>query len=115
MVEAAPFELAGVGTIPAVGTQYPDVAKMPARQWLGFAVPADTPKEITDKIDAAFVKSMKTSDIADTAKRLNLNLYGEYGETALPILQKLESAVSWKLDELGVAKTSPEKLGIAKP
>jgi tripartite-type tricarboxylate transporter receptor subunit TctC len=115
MVEMTPFDMPGFGSIPAVGAKFPDVGNMPARQWLGFALPADTPKEITDKIDAAFVKAMKRSEVIEAGKRLNLNLYGEYGESALPILQKLESAVSWKLQELGVAKTSPEKLGIAKP
>jgi tripartite-type tricarboxylate transporter receptor subunit TctC len=115
MVESKPFDMPDFGTIPAVGAKYPDIAKMPARQWLGFAVPADTPKAVTDKIDAAFVKAMKNDELVATAKRLNLTLYGEYGETAMPILQKLESAVSWKLQELGVAKTSPEQLGIAKP
>lgn len=115
MVEAKPFDMPEFGAIPAVGTKFPDVANMPARQWLGFAVPADTPKAITDKIDEAFGKAMKSEEVIATAKRLNLTLFGEYGDAALPILQKLESAVSWKLQELGVAKTSPEKLGIAKP
>ncbi len=115
MVEGKPFDMPDFGQIAAVGTKFPDIVKMPARQWLGFAVPADTPKAVTDKIDAAFAKAMKNEDVIATAKRLNLTLFGEYGESALPILQKLESAVSWKLQELGVAKTSPEQLGIAKP
>lgn len=115
VVEGKPYEMPDFGTIPAVGTKYPDVVNMPARQWLGFAVPADTPKAITDKIDAAFVKAMKSDEVIATGRRLNLTLFGEYGDSAMPILQKLESAVSWKLQELGVAKTSPEKLGIAKP
>jgi tripartite-type tricarboxylate transporter receptor subunit TctC len=115
MVEGKPFEMPDHGTIPAVGAKYPDIVNMPARQWLGFAVPADTPKAITDKIDAAFVKVMKSDEVTSTARRLNLTLFGEYGDSAMPILQKLESAVSWKLEELGVAKTPPEKLGIAKP
>lgn len=115
MVEVAPYELAGHGTIPAVGAKYPDIGKMPARQWLGFAVPADTPKAVTDKIDAAFQKAMKDEEILSAAKRLNLNLVGAYGDESQKILTQMESAVSWKLQELGVAKVSPEQLGIAKP
>jgi tripartite-type tricarboxylate transporter receptor subunit TctC len=115
MVESKPFDMPDFGKIPAIGEKYPDVANMPARQWLGFAVPADTPKAVTDKIDAAFEKAMKSDEVTSTARRLNLTLFGEYGDAAMPILQKLESAVSWKLEELGVAKTSPEKLNIAKP
>ena len=115
MVEMKPFDMPEFGNIPAVGEKYPAIGNMPARQWLGFAVPADTPKPITDKIDAAFVKAMKNEELVNAAKRMNLTLFGEYGDDALKILSVLESTVSWKLQELGVAKTSPEKLGIAKP
>jgi tripartite-type tricarboxylate transporter receptor subunit TctC len=115
MVESQPLELAGFGTIPAVGTKYPDIAKMPARQWLGFAVPADAPKEVTDKLDAAFQKAMKSEEITSAAARINLTLFGAFGDEAQKILQAMESAVSWKLQELGVTKVSPEQLGIAKP
>lgn len=115
MVETTPFELPDFGTIPAVGAKYPDIAKMPARQWLGFAVPADTPKAVTDKLDAAFQKAMKDEEIIGTAARLNLNLFGAYGDESLKILSAMESAVSWKLQEMGVAKVSPEQLGIPKP
>ncbi|MEO8304618.1 MAG: tripartite tricarboxylate transporter substrate binding protein [Betaproteobacteria bacterium] len=115
MVEMAPFEFAGQGSIPAIGAKFPDIAKMPARQWLGFAVPADTPKAVTDRIDAAFVKAMQDGDLKKIAHDRYLNLFGAYGDESMKILSAMESAVSWKLQELGVAKISPEKLGIAKP
>jgi tripartite-type tricarboxylate transporter receptor subunit TctC len=115
MVEVAPFQFAGVGTLPAIGEKYPDIGKMPARQWLGFAVPADVPKAVTDRIDAAFVKAMNDEELKATAARLYLNLFGAYGDESMRILSAMESAVSWKLQELGVAKISPEQVGIPKP
>lgn len=115
MVEMAPFEFAGVGTIPAIGEKYPDIAKMPARQWLGIAVPGDTPKAVTDRIDAAFVKAMKDDELKAAASRMYLNLFGAYGDESMKILSAMESAVSWKLQELGVGKIPPDQLGIAKP
>jgi len=115
MVEMAPFEFAGVGAIPAIGEKYPDIAKMPARQWLGIAVPGDVPKAVTDRIDAAFAKAMKDEELRATAARLYLNLFGAYGDEAMKILSAMESAVSWKLQELGVAKVPPDSLGIPKP
>lgn len=115
MVEKEPFDMPGVGTVPAVGAKYPDIVKMPARQWLGFAVPADTPKAVTDRLDAAFQKAMKSDELTSTAARINLTLMGAYGDESQKILQELESVVSWKLHELGVSKVSPEQLGIAKP
>jgi len=115
MVEMTPFVFSPQMTIPAVGEKFPDIAKMPARQWLGFAVPADTPKSITDRIDAAFAKSMQDEELKATAARIHLNLFGAFGDESMKILTAMESAVSWKLQELGVAKISPETLGIAKP
>lgn len=115
MVEKEAFDMPGFGAIPAIGGKYPDITKMPARQWLGFAVPADTPKTVTDKLDAAFQKAMKSEELTATAARINLNLMGAYGDESQAILRQLESVVSWKLHELGAAKVSPEQLGIAKP
>jgi tripartite-type tricarboxylate transporter receptor subunit TctC len=115
MVEMSAFEFAGVGAIPGIGERFPDIGKMPARQWLGFAVPGDTPKAVTDRLDAAFVKAMKDEDLKNTAGRLYLNLFGAYGDEAMKILSAMESAVSWKLQELGVSKVPPESLGIPKP
>jgi putative tricarboxylic transport membrane protein len=115
MVETVPFEFVGVGKIPAIGEKFPDIAKMPARQWLGFAVPADTPKAVTDRIDAAFVKAMNDDDLKATASSRYLNLFGAYGDESMKILSAMESAVSWKLQELGVAKISPEQVGIPRP
>ena len=115
MVEMTPFQFAGVGTIPAIGEKYPDIAKMPARQWLGIAVPGDTPKAVTDRIDAAFVKAMQDEEVKGNAARNYLNLFGAYGDESMKILLAMESAVGWKLQELGVAKIAPDQLGIPKP
>lgn len=115
MVEMAPFEFAGKGSLPALGARFPDIAKMPARQWLGFAVPADTPKAVTDQIDAAFLKAMDDPDLKKIAGERYLNLFGLHGDKSMAALKAMESAVSWKLQELGVAKVSPEKFGIPKP
>lgn len=115
MVEMTSFEFTGVGAIPGIGERFPDIAKMPARQWLGFALPGDTPKAVTDRIDAAFVKAMNDEDLKNTAARLYLKLFGAYGEESMKILSAMESAVSWKLQELGVSKVPPDSLGIPKP
>ncbi|MBN9438812.1 tripartite tricarboxylate transporter substrate binding protein [Bosea sp. (in: a-proteobacteria)] len=115
MIEMKPFEFPKVGTIPAAGVKYPDIQKIPARQWLGMAIPKDTPKPIIAKIDAAFVKAMEDPKVKSLASERMFVLSGEYGDEAEKSLQAMENAMSWKLFELGVAKTSPDKLGIAKP
>ncbi len=115
MVEMAAADVPDVGRIAGVGQTYPDIARMPARQWLGFAVPADTPKAALDRIDAAFTKAMKDPDVVAQLGKMNYGIIGAYGDEAHKILSDMESAVSWKLFELGAAKTSPDQLGIPKP
>lgn len=115
MVEMKPFQFAGQGTISALGAKYPDIAKMPAVQWLGFAVPADTPKSVTDKLDSAFVKAIQNEELKKNLAERFLDLFGGYGDESMKILLRMESAVSWRLQEMGVATISPDKFGIAKP
>lgn len=115
MVEMKPLEFEGKGTFPAIGEKYPDIQKIPAQQWLGFGVPADTPKAVTDKLDAAFVKAMQDEGLKKFAKDRNLFLNGAYGDASQKILQAVESGMSWKMYELGIAKVSPDKFGIPKP
>jgi tripartite-type tricarboxylate transporter receptor subunit TctC len=115
MIEMNPFNFPNVGAIPAAGVKYPDIQKIPARQWLGMAIPKDTPKAIIDKIDAAFVKAMDDPKVKTLASERMFVLFGEYGEAAEKSLLAMENAMSWKLFELGVAKNSPEKFGIPKP
>ncbi len=114
MVEMTPTEFAGQ-KFPAIGEKYPDIQKIPARQWLGFAVPADTPKATTDRLDAAFVKAMKDEALQKFASDRNLNLIGAYGDESMKILSAVEKGMSWKMYELGIAKISPDTLGIPKP
>lgn len=115
MIEMKPFDFPKFGLIPAAGEKYPDIEKIPARQWLGMAIPKATPKPIIDQIDAAFVAAMKDARVMSLATDRNFQLYGEFGDEAEKTLLAMEKAMSWKLFELGVAKTSPDKLGIPKP
>lgn len=115
MVEMENYDFPDKGEIPGIGIQYPNLAKIPTRQWLGFAVPADTPKDVTDKLDSSFEVAMKDPKLAEIAKDRYLSLFGVYGDDALNILMPMESAVSWTLEELGISKVSAEELGIAKP
>jgi len=115
MVETAAFDFPGYGRIPAVGEKYPDIAKMPARTWLGFAIPADTPKPLVEKIDQAFLRAVKDPEVRSTFEKINATVIGVYGDEAMKILLSIESAVSWALFEVGAAKISPDSIGIPKP
>ncbi|MBM3534254.1 MAG: tripartite tricarboxylate transporter substrate binding protein [Alphaproteobacteria bacterium] len=115
MIEMKPFTFPGVGEIAAVGAKYPDIQKIPARQWLGMAIPKNTPVDVITKIDAAFVKAMDDPKIKSLATERFYVLFGEYGDQAEKTLQAMENAMSWKLHELKIAETNPSTLGIPKP
>ncbi len=115
MVETTSFDFPGVGRIPAVGEKYPDIVKMPARTWLGFAVPADTPRETIAKIDSAFAKAMKDPVLLERLEATNHTVIGAYGDESMKLLSSIERAVGWALFDLGAAKISPDTLGIPRP
>ena len=115
MIEMDAYDFPGKGTIPAAGATYPGIQAIPARQWLGMAVPKDTPPEVIAKLDAAFEKAMEHPKLKSMQDDRQLPLIGVYGDEAEEILQSMENTMSWKLFELGVAETDPATLGIPKP
>ncbi|MCJ7873849.1 tripartite tricarboxylate transporter substrate binding protein [Marinovum sp. 2_MG-2023] len=115
MIEMQPYQLGDMDPIPAAGVTYPDIQKIPARQWLGMAVPKDLPEEVTAKIDAAFEKAMKAPKIQSLANERYMALSGAYGPEAEAELDAMERAMSYKLHELGIAATDPAELGILAP
>lgn len=115
MVEMNPYRFPGGKEIPAAGAEFPKIQAIPTRQWLGFAIPADTPAPVIEKIDQAFQVAIKDPKLKSVAKDKYLTLFGEYGPAAQKVLLPMESAVSWQLFQLGVAKLDPAKFGIAKP
>jgi tripartite-type tricarboxylate transporter receptor subunit TctC len=115
MIEMEPFDFPELGEIPAAGATYPGIADIPAAQWLGMAIPKDTPEEIVAQIDAAFEEAMKDPKIDTLRTERFMTLMGQYGDEAEEILLGMERTVSWKLYELGVAEQSPEEVGIAQP
>jgi tripartite-type tricarboxylate transporter receptor subunit TctC len=115
MIELQGYDFKGMKIGSAV-QKYPGVAKLlPLDQWLGFAVPADTPKPILDRITDAYVKAMESELVKDLARTKNLTLYGYHGEQAQKIARSMERVWSWTLWDLKVAKKSPAEFGIEKP
>jgi tripartite-type tricarboxylate transporter receptor subunit TctC len=115
MIEAKPYDFPGHGVIPAAAADYPRVAQAPVRQWLGFALPADTPPEVLAKVDEAFDRAMASPEIARMAGSRQLTLLGLRGREANTLARRMESAWTWLLYEHGMAQKSPAEFGIPKP
>lgn len=115
MVSDEPYEFPGWGTIPTAAETYPDIAKVPVTQWLGFALPADTPPDVLDRITVAFEQAMQSEDVRTMAKSRLLTLYGYHGEKADHLAREMEQVWMWLLYDLGIAERSPEEVGIQRP
>ncbi|MGE5607516.1 MAG: tripartite tricarboxylate transporter substrate binding protein [Bacteroidota bacterium] len=114
--EVKPVEIPGVGTVAPITDSYPELKKvLPMPQWLGFAVPADTPKKVLDEITKAFNAAMKHKAVKDMLASQLASSYGYSGKEAKKVAQDLESKFCWTLVKLNMAKTNPADLGIPKP
>ncbi len=115
MIEADSYEFPERGTIPSAAAAYPDVTKIPVSQFLGFALPSDTPGVILEKITAAFEKIAASDEVKAFCESRLLTLQGWHGEEADKRAQSAEQAWVWKLDELGITVESPAAFEIPKP
>lgn len=115
MVEMAPKELEDFGLIPAAGEKYPGLAALPVGQFLGFALPADTPAPILARITTAFEKIMQDEELISYCQEQLLDVMGIHGDEARAMTIEAERVWAWKLHDLGITVKSPAELGIEKP
>ena len=115
MIEADSYEFPELGTIPSAAELYPDVTKIPVSQFLGFALPSDTPPVILEKITAAFEKISTSDEVKAFCESRLLTLQAWHGEEANRRALAAERAWVWKLDELGITVESPAAFEIPKP
>jgi len=116
MTEKEPFNFPGFGETPAITKFSPQLNKyLPMSQFLCLMVPKDTPKEILDRLGAAFEYAMKTPEMSEFIKMQLAVRYGLWGEPANELAIDMEKKFSWFAQELGITKVHPEKLGIEKP
>lgn len=115
MIEASGFDFPELGAIPSATEWYPDVTKIPVSQFLGFALPIDTPEPILEIITAAFEKIMESDELKSFCESRLLTLQGWHGEEANQRARAAERAWVWKLHELGITVESPESLEIPRP
>lgn len=60
MIEMDAYEFPAGKTIPAAGATYSKIADVPVSQFLGLALPVDTPSVILEKVTAAFDRVMSS-------------------------------------------------------
>jgi tripartite-type tricarboxylate transporter receptor subunit TctC len=116
MLENEAYEFPGAGKVPSAADTFPEVKKYyPLDQWLGFMLPADTPKPVLQKIEKVFQNAVKSGEVKKLADDSLHKVYALSGKSAKDMAVKAEAKYSWLLQEWGMAKVNPEKLGIQKP
>jgi tripartite-type tricarboxylate transporter receptor subunit TctC len=116
VIDLEPRTVAGLGSIPPITQALPEFEQhLPISQFIGFALPADTPPEILEKIETAFQRAMVSDEITKFGAASHSELFGYSGAEAAALFREREQVLTWLLYEEGVAQLSPETFGIAKP
>ncbi len=115
MSEKEPFNLQRVGKIPPITNDIPSLNKvLPLPQWLGLALPGNTPRPVINEITQAFKYAMNSKAVMQAFNTQLATPYGFYGTKAKKVAEDLESKFCWTLYDLGTAKNNPAKLKIAR-
>lgn len=117
MVELEDYDkVPGWGKVPAIVKTVPDMKKhLPVDQFVGFALPANTPKEILGKVEASFKKAVQSEDVKKYAETKYVKISGLSGKEAKAVAEKMERIFSWALWDLKMATKSPEEFKIPRP
>lgn len=111
-----PIDIEGVGTVPSVGDKVPELKKyLPFGGWWGIAAPKDIPQEALDALDKAYATAVQSQTFKDFLAKQYMVWLGYDRQKSEELAKRETSAVGWLLQDLGLAKKSPESLGIPKP
>lgn len=103
-------------SIPAITDFIPQLkASMPINQFVGFALPSDTPKPVLDKVTESFKVAMDSDAVQKFGVAKYSDLYGLYGEQAKQVALNQEKVFAWTLWDAGLAKSNPTDFGIERP
>ncbi|WP_041525026.1 tripartite tricarboxylate transporter substrate binding protein [Gilvimarinus agarilyticus] len=102
--------------IPAITDYIPNLRiAMPINQFVGLAIPSDTPTLVLKKLTTAFKKGMKSKRIKTFAVEQYFSLLGISGKEAKDFVQAQESIIAWTLWNSGIGSKNPKDLDIERP
>lgn len=110
------IEFTEFSNIPAITELFPKASKyFPSFQWLGFAIPADTPAAVKTQLGEVFKQVINSAETQSFYKTQYLEKIGLWGEAAKKYVLDMQSILSWMAFDLGVASNNPATLNIPKP
>jgi tripartite-type tricarboxylate transporter receptor subunit TctC len=84
-------------------------------QWLGTAIPADTPNDIKEAWTAALIKAFASDKMTEVLKRRAMTPMGWPPAESKEKLWAADKTYMWLLHDLGLTVHSPEAFGVPKP
>lgn len=116
ITETEGYTFANGDKIPAITKAFPGVAKhLPMGQFLAYLFPRDVPQNVLDAYRPVFEEVVASPDFKKFTDGRGAKIYGVYGGKADNMVTGMEQRFSWFMQDLGLAKVNPEKLGIKRP
>lgn len=88
---------------------------LPWGPFFGVFAPEGTPDEVVATLSAAYSEGAQNPEFVEMMEARGFTLMGISGEEAEAFLTKWQQGTAWLLQDAGLAKTSPEEFGIARP
>jgi len=116
VIDADALPMQGSPAIAPITKDYPEFAKyLPWGPFYGVFVKRDTPDDVKATLVAAFKTAATNPQFVTLMKDRGNVMMNTSGAEADAFLKKWQSVTSWVLQDVGAAKASPDKFGIAKP
>jgi tripartite-type tricarboxylate transporter receptor subunit TctC len=116
LIQSEGMHVEDVGDVPPATEAVPELAAyLPLQQFTGFALPADTPAPILERIQAAFQAAMRSEPVEQYARQGYVTLLGLSGEQARQFVGTQERVFAWALHEQELTLYSPADFGIERP
>ncbi|MBI4573900.1 MAG: tripartite tricarboxylate transporter substrate binding protein [candidate division NC10 bacterium] len=113
--ERDPLDYEGI-KLQAARAVLPGLEKAPeVFQWLGTAIPADTPDDIRTKWAEALKKAFASPKMQEVLKRRAMRPMGWEPKVSREKLAQADSVYMWLLQDLKLTVHSPETFGVPKP
>ena len=114
VVGATPLEIEGFGTIPPITNWVKNVPSVATA--FGIAIPKGVPAEVAATVDKVWNERISKSEkLKAYAKARSVLFTPMAGKAAYDAVWPTVITDSWIINDAGMAKVSPEKLGFPKP
>lgn len=110
-----PFSMPNGSVVPNASKVYPQLAEFdPFGGWVGFAVPADTPKPIQSKLIAAYKTALDDPTFEKFCETQMMFPVKLFGDAAQAYVEKSSRVNAYMLWDLGFATVDPASLGLER-